>query len=251
MSETCVSDSFGRERECGESVERWKDEAFSVISKATDPSVTFLIDIKNICDTKKQCGCFLRGVPTRYKPTCFNQLLSVDSAKMVVLVNSGVVHEKYDTDLFPAAETFSRGMVISRNADSGYDVISAQDPSRGLRGVSQEAAASMFDFVVRKLGGIVGYEFEATVSTGDSVAYSALLESMVLPDGNPVCAFRENVCALQIDPADLSPQWDIHVTLDDRLVWHIAESCSFYFDSPTTAKVRIGVLSSNVPPFVL
>lgn len=252
MSQTqCAIDSSGREKGCSSTVSDWHDEAFEILSLALHPSVPFLIDIKNICDTKKQCGCFLRGPVSRYVPTCSNALISIDSVSLVVLVNSGTLHSKYDTKLFPISTVFSRGAVIRQQGDS-YCIESVSDPSKKLEGISKQDAVGIFDYIVREMDGVVGYEFVTAVSIPDSKAYSDLLDRMVMPNGNPACkGSGKESCRLDIDPSDPSPFWDLHVTLDDRLVWHIAESCSIDFVGPQRAVIKVAVLSSNVPPFVL
>ena len=229
----------------------WQSEAFDVLSLAIRPEVPFLIDIKNICDTKEQCGCFLRGPVSRYAPTCSNPLYSIESAKLVVLVNNGIVHSKYDTDRFPmSSRAFTRGAII-RQSGSAYDIFSVQEPQKILTNVTRDEAARVFDFIVGELGGVVGYNFVASVGVPDSSEYRSLLERTIMPSGEPICRDGgTDWCEFDIDVSDRAPSWDIHVTLDDRLVWHIAESCRFDFTGPKTARVTIGVLSSNTPPIL-
>jgi hypothetical protein len=249
---SCVTNSKDRTQECAAAVLDWHDEAFQVLRIATDPEIPFLIDIKNICDTKVQCGCFLRGSPTRYVPTCFNQLVSVNSAKMTVLLDTEKVHSKFSTEFFPEQRAFSRGFVVSPTGGGKYDVKSAVHTDRSMVNVSEHDIFGIFDYVISEFQGIVGYEFEASIAVEDVQDYIRTLTMLTTASGDPAGIFNPTgqTFTLIIDPTEDIPYWDIHVTLDDRLVWHIAEFCEFDF-STSRPTIRVGMLSSNVPPLSL
>jgi len=254
---SCPYDASGRERECSRGVKKWSHEAFSILQRATDPTAMFMIDLKNICDTGKQCGCFLRGSPTRYKPTCSNRLISVDSVSLIILVNSRIVHEHYGPrEGFPNEDKYVKiaTVFISKEDRTKYKVSSLVDPEVVYDDMAEADAMRVFEILIERFDAVLEYVFDVTVEIPNPSAYIETMLGMVGPLGDPLID-RSSIEASRYDfrlnMHDLNPVTEMHVTLDDSIVWHVVDFCRLRVTTDLPSKIEIGVMSSNVPPFVL
>lgn len=246
----CFYDSAGKEVYCSENIDKWAKEALFILHKVRDDNVSFMIDIKDICDTGEQCGCFLRGNPVRYIPTCSNRLISAEGS-MILYGDKNLILKKRPEE-GKHGDYIKIGKIdICKEDDKRYKITPMREGGILMDCQTEDQTVEMMIYLIKNFRGFVAYEFEAEVHIKDWNDYSDVLSGMIDIEGFPILQLTGgSLFNFPFDFFSMNPRFNIHVVLEDKYVWHILDYCSVdskIVDGIQKSKVFVRVLANNNP----